>query len=124
MPSNKAARNKRRKAAKKAKRAEAKKNLDLQVSNKQPNKLNIEYYDFWFNGEKFSIFYDSTLYVAWVKFEASNWFPLKNPLNALELIKNGIIGGTLLKKPMRETKVMKRYAIVLNQVNQDLYLSY
>ena len=57
MPSIKAARNKRRKAAKKAKRAEAKKILDLQFSNKQPHRMNLEYYDIWSNEEKFSIFY-------------------------------------------------------------------
>ena len=123
MPSIKAARNKRRKAAKKAKRAEAKKILDLQVSNKQPHRMNLEYYDIWSNEEKFSIFYDSTLYVAWVKFEAFDWLPLKNPSVALELIKNGEIGGTLTKKPVRKTNIMKKYTSFLNQVNRNWYLS-
>ena len=83
----------------------------MQVSNKQPNSSNLEYNDFWSNGEKFSIFYDSILYVAWVKFEA-----FKNPSIAFELIKNGEIGGTLSKKPVRITNVMKKYISLWKQI--------
>ena len=110
MPSKKTARNRRRKAAKKAKSNTAKMSQNIQPISKEK----FIFYDVWFEGKKCSIFYDTTNYVAWAKFLSFDWFPLACSQKALKLIRHGTVGGTLLKKPDLRSKVMKNYAGTLN----------